>query len=30
MNKIITDKLQSFSLIAEHSGFLEYTLNKLD
>ena len=31
VNKLITDKTQkSFSLIAKQSGFIKYTLNKLD
>ena len=31
VNKLIEDKTQNiFSLIAEHFGFLKYTLNKLD
>ena len=31
VNKLITEKMQNiFSLIAEHSGFIRYTLNKID
>ena len=31
VNKLIIDKRQNiYSLIAEHSGFIKYTLNKLD
>ena len=31
VNKLITDKTQNnFSLITEHSGFIKYSLNKLD
>ena len=31
VNKLITDKMQNiFYLIAEHSGFIKNTLNKLD
>ena len=31
VNELITDKMQDiFSLIIQHSSFIEYTLNKLD
>ena len=30
VNKLITDEIQNIFLIAKHSGFLKYTLNKLD
>ena len=31
VNKLITEKMQNiFYQIAEHSGFIKYTLNKLD
>lgn len=31
INKLVTDKMQNvFNLIVEHSGFIKYTLNKLD
>ena len=31
VNKLITDKMQNiFSLIAGHSGFIKYTLKKLN
>ena len=31
VNKLITDKMQNiFYLIAENSGFIRYTLHKLD
>ena len=30
VNKLIIDTTQNIYLIAEHSGFIKYTLNKLD